>query len=422
MIKQRVQRMALRGGSTLVWVMVVILVLVVVLGIGLTATSSRFGLSVTRHEQQQAYYTALSSTNTIADWLTTSTADNAKKEKAEKLLGTIPGPGDNPNNIDITEDGLPAEVGTCTVNLRYVDSKKSTLKIASTAVFAGVSETVSLTLTREEASGYSPGADLAVSNYDGTKYDKRADELKAIKSTGIVAIYDSNEKDNTGYNETDKTLLNSYIKTTTSTYEARWTNSDLTKKPSTTDSGNSSETNNSNVLGTETYPANSSSSSNNKNDTRRFMVPINGRITIDPLERDGHEGSASSPHSSATSGDNTRVVGLAISNTAGKNVLFRLASGAASTSPGLLNKTGTFYDWSAKRYASLITLNFTDNAKSTEANNTENLKYTVPGRSQETYPWHPDKWASMDFLVRSNDSVTTNLVLGPFAHKYQIAL
>jgi type II secretory pathway pseudopilin PulG len=57
------------AGSSLIWVMVVVLVLVIVLGMGLTAVSGRFNLSAVRHEEHQAYYTALSSTETVATWI-----------------------------------------------------------------------------------------------------------------------------------------------------------------------------------------------------------------------------------------------------------------------------------------------------------------------------------------------------------------
>jgi hypothetical protein len=123
-------------------VTIAILVLVIALGMGLTAASGHFSQAATRHEQEQAHYTALSSTDTLSAWIIKDGAD------AQRLLSTVPSPADTPDSIVINTDGLPAEVGTCAVNLRFLDSEKTVLKITSTASYAGARETVSLTLAR----------------------------------------------------------------------------------------------------------------------------------------------------------------------------------------------------------------------------------------------------------------------------------
>jgi type II secretory pathway pseudopilin PulG len=436
----RVWQTASQRGSTLIWVMVVVLVMIIALGIGLTAASGQFNLSSVRHEEHQAYYTALSSTETIAAWITENTGDGGDPKETKvikQLFEKIANAG--PSGITIDVAGIPVEAGTCTVNLRWLDgwtnsgpsagtggtnnalsstlsgTKRKQLKITSVATFAGASETVSLTLNRDLgdiAAAY--GAVLKATDFSTAEYDKRAAELDAIKTTGVVAIYDDKRTVNTGFNDKDVATLNNHI-SAGSSIEARWTNSDLLKVRSDSDA----DTAYSNSLGTQRFPYDDTRN-RSATDERRFVVPANGRITIDPLEEDGY-----GRNKTAFNDDqNTRITSLAIDNTKDKDVLFRLASGNAAkigTNQILYTKTRTvttktFNDWTSRRHASLITLNFTDNAGSDK--NTEDLNYRIDGKSETTYTWHPNNWNKLDIFVRSNDDVTSNLVFGPFAHKY----
>jgi hypothetical protein len=391
-------------GSSLIWVMVVVLILIIVLAMGLAAASGRFNLSIVRHTEHQAYYTALSSTETVAAWITkNSGTETPEADKVAKLFDEIPDTAAKlAEGLTVEEAGLPSEAGACVVNLCWIDNTKTQLKITSTATVAGATETVSLTLAQAPASANPFETQLKTSVYNTTEADKRADELNTLTSGGIVALYDSSTSSNANSNATDKTLLDSYINTT-SNREARWTNSELT----------SSKSNESNILGTQTYPK-TGASSITRPDTRRFMVPANGRITIDPLEEDGYENKGKNVN--ADDANNTRITSLAIDNTAGKNVLFRLASGNAAMKGGLLNMSGTFQNRSSPRYAALVTLDFTDNAGSTE-----DLSYTI-NSSAKTYTWHPNHWKSLDLFVQKDGEVTSNLVFGPFGHKYGIVM
>jgi hypothetical protein len=422
----RVRRAASRRGSTLIWVMVVVLVMIVALGIGLTAVSGQLNLSSVRHEEHQAYYTALSSTETVAAWIAENTVPDDKTIEAqvdeagaiEQLLQEITDAG--APGITIDEAGIPPEAGTCTVNLRWLDGwpagddeEHTQLKITSVATFAGVTETVSLTLIKDPSGIMSTyGEVLEASDFSPDDYAARVAQLEGTVTTGIVAIYDDKGTNNTGFNDKDVAILNNYI-SADSTIEARWTNSDLLH----TVGDGGGYTSYSNSLGTQRFVYNSSSRS--ATDERRFMVPENGRITIDPLERDGYGDSKIA----ADVSQNTSLTSLAIDNTDGKNVLLRLASGDAArigTNKILYTETstvttGTFNNWTSRRFASLVTLDFTDNAGSNK--NTENLTYTVNG-SPKTYTWHPNNWNKLDILVRSRDDVSSNLAFGPFAHKY----
>jgi uncharacterized membrane protein YgcG len=280
---------------------------------------------------------------------------------------------------------LPESAGTCVVNLRYVDAENTTLKITSTATFADVTDTVSLTLTMQRTQNRYK--DLEDATFGLPEYEERADELDTLTSGGVVPLYESNSNDNSSRNETDEDTLDKKIDAN-STMEARWTNVDV----------NGTGSHNAGVLGTQRYPINTQTDPDT--DNRRFMVPLNGRIMIDPLEDGG----------TANDGDddnnNAKISSLAIDNTADKNVLFRLASGSAAVGVGATkNRSDTYRN-------SLLLFNFTDNK-----DNTDILSYEVDGRAQ-SYTWHPDNWNSLDVYVQSGSQVTSNILLGPFGHKF----
>jgi hypothetical protein len=408
----RMRQTAFQHGSTLIWVMVVVLVMIIALGIGLAAVSGQFNLSSVRHEEHQAYYTALSSTETIAAWITENTGGNGDPEEAKvikQLFARIINAG--PDGITIDVAGIPAEAGTCTVNLRWLDSGsgnhldgggsktnnqlngklngKQQLKITSTATFAGTTETVSLTLNRDltgTPSGY--GEKLKASDFSTTTHDARASEIQDLTSGGIVPLYESSSANNSTKNASDLAVLNEQIPDASSTKEARWTNVNV---------NSATADHNAEVLGTQRYPTNSRSDT--AVDTRRFAVPINGKIMIDPLENGGDA-------SERTNRDNTKISTLAIDSTAGKDVLFRLASDSAAVGLGATRNRSALY------LNSLLMFNFTDNA-----NSTDNLAYTVNGVAK-THTWHPNNWNKLDIYVQQNSKVTSNIILGPFGHKY----
>jgi type II secretory pathway pseudopilin PulG len=396
--------LAQQSGVSLVWVLIVVLVLLIVATTALFAVNARFGTTATEHREQQAYYTAHSALDTVSRWIASGTDPNSDadhKREVEKLLETVKTKTRSGGGVDYPLQGLDDTLGECTLHLEYTDTEMTRLKLTATATFANVTETLSLTM--QQGASVISKDEVSVSDYNGEQYDARATELANLESGGIVALYEPNNNDNTNSNQTDLDLLDSYISNVSSTAEARWTNVDLT---------DDSKAHDDNALGTQHYPTNDSDDT--ATDNRRFMVPTNGRITIDPLEQDGHDGSASKPNVTETEDNNTRIVAMAIDNTAGKEVLFRLASGSSATKYGLLNiKRGEdFYDRSRPRWASLLMFNFTDNA-----NETENLDYTING-SKRSYTWHPNKWKKLDIFVQPDAEVVSNLVIGPFGHKH----
>ncbi|MDR1183730.1 MAG: hypothetical protein LBK67_02920 [Coriobacteriales bacterium] len=420
--------LAQQSGVSLIWVLTVILVLLIVSGAALLAVSSRLNITVVKHQKQQAHYTAHSTLDTVSRWIVSGYepgASAALQKNVKDILAAAEGEG----GIDYPLQNLDSTLGECTLHLEYTDEKKTSLKLTATATFADSVETLSMTMQR----GTAPSSfddKLKPSDFSPNDYKEEADRLDKLQSEGVVALYESSDTyTNLGFNDDNLEQLNKYINDPKSNLEARWTNSILTVEPSdrTSSSSNNDKSKNSNVLGTET---NGSST-----DGRRFRVPMNGRITIDPLERDGYEGRNNAANTAYATGNNTRVVALAIDNTAEKDVLFRLASGSAATgtsenqfistvsnsrtTQGTITNTvtkGAFHNWSAPRYASLITLDFTDNA-----GRTEDLTYRI-NDIDKTYTWHPNNWNKMDLFVQSDGKVSSNLAFGPFAHKDGITL
>jgi Tfp pilus assembly protein PilX len=422
-----------QSGVSLIWVLTVILVLLIASGAALLAVSSRFNITAIEHQEQQAYYTALSTLDTVSRWIASGYEPDAATDHY-KAVTTLLGDAENEGGVDYPLENLDDTLGDCTLHLEYTDENKTSLELTATATFAGSVETLSMTMQRgTDPSTYD--GELEAEDFDTTTYDDRAAELNALTSGGVIALYESSTSNyNTLFNEpnvnivsgdSNTTVLDGLIKDNGSTREARWTNVDLL--------GSGDPQNN--ALGTQRLPHTPASVSGYTSDWRRFMVPKNGRITIDPLEEDAYGNGVTG----ATSAQNTRVVGLAIHGTEGKSVLFRLATGKSATGESstvpvknvfvsttssdygtkisnAITESATFKARSSKRYASLITLDFTDNDQSNDT-----ARYAIDG-IEKTYPWHPDKWEKMDLFVQSSGELDTNLVLGPFAHKHDIFL
>ncbi|MDR2587028.1 MAG: hypothetical protein LBC23_02040, partial [Coriobacteriales bacterium] len=369
--------------------MVVILVLVIVLGAGLAAASGSFGLSSLRHAQQQARYTALSATQTIADWLMATGGD----EGAKALLTRLDDAGDD--GITVEAKGLPATVGHCVVSLRFADEEKRTLKITSTATFADSTETVSLTLTKGIPPNHFTDT-LKTTDFATETYDARANELDTLAVDTPVRVGDPGAlttAQSAAANENDRKKLGASITSTDSNAEAWWTHTDLSAKGALQTHEDSA------VLGTQSYALNLTESAQ-RNDTRRFVAPVNGRLLINPLETTGsHSTDNGYTATSATKENgetNTKLNSLAIdtSNAQTEDILLRLGAvnGATET-----------------RYNALLMLTFTDFT---------GKDATAVAGDGSTYTWHPNNWRNLDVYLRSDAGLSTNLLVGPFGHKF----
>jgi hypothetical protein len=387
--------LAQQSGISLVWVLTIILVLLIASGAALLAVNARFNSTAVEHEEQQAYYTALSTLDTVSRWIAAG-CDLKASQKQQDAVKQLLEKAETSGGVDYPLGGLDSSLGECSLHLEYTDPPdKENLKLTATATYAGVTETLSMTMQQGQASTLQE--DLLVSQYKDTQYDTRATELNALTTGGIVALYDTADDKDSTFNNSNKTLLDGLINAS-SNREARWTNVLLT-------STKTGDRNDSEILGTRRFET--TGSGGKGIDTRRFMVPANGRITIDPLEYDG-----SGDVTASSAANNIKITSLAIDNTAGKNVLFRLASGSSAQEGGLVSPSGTLQNRSIKRYASLVTLDFTDNA-----GETEDLSYKINGVTK-TYTWHPNHWNKLDLFVQARGEVTSNLAFGPFAHKY----
>jgi hypothetical protein len=371
---------------SLVWVLGIILVITLVLGTAFLVTGNRAGTLALSHGRQQAYHTALSSLDTVSHWIVAgSTPGSPYQKEAEALLDEIRLHAST-GGLTCQVEGLAGTMGQCGIHFEYLDKKEPEIRLTATATYADASEVLSLTMREEEPRPVV--GSLPVSTYDGTRYDARAAEIDALTSAGIVPLYDDSAADNSQKNQSDLALLGREIPDAGSTREARWTNLNLEG------TGRFDQQ----VLGTQRYPLNGRN--DKATDNRRFMVPLNGRVMIDPLE------GGASLSESATASNNTKLAALAMDGTAGKDVLFRLASDSEATGGGVYKMR------SEKCLNSLVMLNFTDNA-----NRSEVLDYQLDGH-QRSHTWHPDNWKGLDLYVQSRGKVTSNLVLGPFGHKY----
>ncbi|MDR2106648.1 MAG: polymer-forming cytoskeletal protein, partial [Coriobacteriales bacterium] len=378
-----------REGSTLIWVIVVVLVLTIALGVALAATSGRFNLTATRHEQQQAYYTALSATSTVSEWLMSGSTE------ASALLAQIPGPGDNPTSITIDKlGGLPITAGSCSVNLAFTDAEKTKLKILSTAIFSSATQTVSLTLQHLSVSE-SPKEDCATVV---AQAKKKADELLKLPigdpfDIGDFGVYGAGTRPTDASNADNLGLLNQLITSTGSPREAWWTYTYVVTNPP----DGLLKSDGTKVLATRRPFGDNQTTV----DTRRFIAPKNGRLLVNPIER-GPVENANGP----TGAINTKITSLAIDTTnAVPNQPIRLR---LSGNPN--KKAGTGSSTSFAFHNALLSLAFDDKASDLTTTKVSN---------DTSYSWHPMKWAMLDvYTLGKSDSwlTDTNLIIGPFAH------
>jgi Tfp pilus assembly protein PilX len=152
-------------GSTLIWVMVTTLVLTIVLAICLTIVSQQHTKAVNTHLRNQAYYTALSTTQTIEAWIKNGDAD------AQSFISALATPGAE-KVINFAESDLPANTGSCDVtvkNVKAITDVGDKLKITSTAIYQNSTETVSVVIEKNPSniggnfgypvSGFNPDAE-----------------------------------------------------------------------------------------------------------------------------------------------------------------------------------------------------------------------------------------------------------------------
>ncbi|MDR2105922.1 MAG: hypothetical protein LBP24_00760 [Coriobacteriales bacterium] len=359
----------------------------VVLGMALFAINVRMSSAVVHHEERQAYYTALSSLDTISQWISGSSDSVTRTDEVNGFLASIPGP--DSAGVDIPLSDLPDDLGECTVNLRFTDEQHSELLLTATATYADTTETLSLTMYGS-ADAEALSATYKVAEFDLAAYDTRAGELNTQSAGTPIRVGDTDTTNNSKANADNITALNKVITSTASTSEAWWTHTNS----SNNESGHSS------VLGTQTLPLIGAGTAT---DSRRFVTPINGRLLVNPLEEAAHSTDNGHAHMYDLDEDtNTKLNSLAIdtSNSQTGAIQLRLASVNGSTE-GRLN--------------ALLMLTFTDYEKGADG---KPIATTATAGSGSPYTWYPNNWDSLDVYLQSNAGLDTNVLIGPFGHKY----
>jgi hypothetical protein len=310
--------------------MVVTLVIIIVLGMALFAINSRMSSAVVHHRERQAYYTALSSLDTISQWISSSD-DSSEHEAVEDFLATVPAATENPASIDIPLSDLPDDLGECTVKLCFSDEQRDKLLITATATYAGTTETLSLTMhgdtspdlfsTVYKTSGFSPSSHAArITELNSRVIDQNPVYIGKFydeKFSPPAIMDDSNDIQN----------------------ESVITQSDM-KREARVESFWTTQNGSLNPVCPDILSANSFTNTFGAEDLRTTVVPPNGRLAVNPFRFDYF----SYKNLGDANKQNMRFVSLDISQTDGKDVEVRLG--------------GDIYN--GEKYGSLMAFNFVD--------------------------------------------------------------
>ena len=121
-------------GSALAWSMAVVMILLIIVTAVLSLSMNYANRSFTNNARQQAYYTAKSAVDLLAEKIGANNPD---------LTPTA----DHPL-IEVTELRFDSGMGTCTAQIERLSEDR--IRIAANAVYAGEEYLLTLSLTREE--------------------------------------------------------------------------------------------------------------------------------------------------------------------------------------------------------------------------------------------------------------------------------
>ncbi|MDR1713010.1 MAG: hypothetical protein LBR39_02490 [Coriobacteriales bacterium] len=471
-------------GSTLVWVLVVTLVLIIVFGVALMAVSSRFNTASLEHREQQAYYTALSSAQSISSWIAAGSLDGAANNDAAnsllsavaksypnalefsaadisfnttstatsttKATGTTSAttPAPTPAPTTLPPAAATSTLGEVRLSIGYSatagpSTEHPELRISATATYSGVERTVSVTMI-QDASRKHPNFTCYVNPFnplatDSTQQQKAATLNAFVPDTTPVEqgmFYNSPNYINTDDQDRAK------LKGMSDSDETKWENFSINSTGKVyTDPD---------TLGPFSYDADNGIylTSNYQEDVRSFTAPgqANGtlaRMTFNPQRWVWHNSNAGSWGNSVigyNDSNNSRLSAFSISNTTGKNVYMRLGGDI----DGARNM---------KRYNAIIAFDFTDQQTGGNMLANQYVEYypnnqVVPStisRSGNTvssvsldlngYPanslvknaWYPQRWLSATIYTQNssnaniNAGVDTRLMFYPYFHQYATA-
>jgi type II secretory pathway pseudopilin PulG len=426
-----------RDGSALIWSMVVVIILLILIGIMMTVAQASYHGQKVSQISTQAYYTARSVNERIADWLrdTPNEMPGAGASDQQTFIQKLK--DESPNSItqsydasDLDPDG---KMGSAEAEVA-INDEGTVITITVAGIFADNRETVVNTLMADtdlshsyqdanfkyftSGSAFDPDnttvAYAEVSGDRSVTYGAVEKELNNMpRDSSPVIVGNESLEDASDYrdNTKDQSAANAII-TSNSIRELTWRN----RESQTT------------TLGTTYYPILAAGDTDNdKSDIRRLVTPKNGRWTLNPLQRSGSV-TASSHQDNPTASNNARIIDLSMGEFGGKDLEIRL--GGYNINPsGSDNDLINDPDF----YNSLLMFDFTDNAGANNILTNSDIEYYDGNVYAQTpqHHWYPQKWSSMTIYTQNVPAGATNpsktdvdggvnahLVFGPFAHKF----
>jgi hypothetical protein len=403
--KLQQMRIGKRNGSALIWTLMAILVLSIVLTFGLMGASSFFSATNAQHANKQAYLTALSITKAYAEWMQDTDAPNPQSMTGRSTF--MESLETETMHLDFTEAELGNNMGGCDVDIRYLDEDHRSIQIVTTAVYQGQEATVVATMT---GTGSVPPSHLfPVSDFSVADYAEEAERLNGLTFGDPVNVFGKKGTDDgvyfsTGYtnasakrdyNDENQTYVDSLIDAS-SNREVTWFETSGTGTTNafsgTRDMPYIGET----IFENQTAPFAKA----------RVVTPKNGRFAFNPVNKPPSDATYSSDDTAAK---NTKYAGFNIDDTAGKDVLVRLANA---------DKLGQRTKEMPRN--AIIAIDFTDNRYSDETDERGNYnsdtgsKLAGSGTNEMRY-W-PNKWNSARIYTRNvaGDKINANLLFGPY--------
>lgn len=179
-------------GSTLIWVLIMILVLGILITGGLAIASSYSNRSLDQHVKKQAYYTALSTTKSIAEWLdgVSEQTHTENKEQLDLIDELREGESDS-TTFDSTVNN---SMGTCSSSITY-DRETDHIIISSTASYDNATSTVNCEMAYGEGSVGGDGSSSDIKRFTIPKTDPPEIEKPEEVTDNTPLIADENNND-----------------------------------------------------------------------------------------------------------------------------------------------------------------------------------------------------------------------------------
>ncbi|GHT79447.1 hypothetical protein FACS1894104_4160 [Actinomycetota bacterium] len=417
------------AGSTLIWVMVVTTVIVLLLAVILTMVSRNNTTTTDRHIRSQAYYSALSVANSVANWIANGTTSGTGAGVAsssgtpEALLQALDATTTTPKSLTFAVPANPdAAIDSGSVTVSYVPGSTAGLNdllVEASIVYRNASDTASVELAPQGSTFSGPET-----GFDPAMYDPKANELNAFtpykEANGTTAYPQIVGRVPAASSVTTTDQANDKDRAALAAIASNSNREAIFDRPLISSSSYDE------IIGTY-YAGSGGGGSNGNINTRIFVTPPNGKITVNPLRYTGGPSGAGTP-SPTSSNNNSQLTSLAVGDTAGKDVYLRLAG---QDYKSIYNNTSNSYDFNSdnRYYNSLMAFDFVDNywngdtSKNTAAADIRyytNERYSaIPANT-----FHPIQWNSGTiYTQKATDSFSSKglygrLVFGGYYQKY----